>query len=118
MEPLPPVGHGSRHASIPKLVAVLSISVYAPCSQLDQGLWRYLMAGATSAWGFDVGVTSLKAIKLRRDGDQVAVEAFEVVEHEKFLSEPDIDRDAVIRATLEKFLAHHPIRRDKVFISV
>ena len=76
------------------------------------------MAGAQSAWGFDVGVTSLKAIKLRRDGEQVSVEAFEVVDHEKFLSEPDVDKDATVRATLEKFLAHHPIRRDRVFIGV
>ncbi|MGN6367328.1 MAG: type IV pilus assembly protein PilM [Phycisphaerae bacterium] len=76
------------------------------------------MAGAPSAWGFDVGVTSLKAIKLRRDGEQVSVEAFEVVEHDKFLSDPDVDRDATIRATLEKFLAHHPIRRDRIFIGV
>ena len=76
------------------------------------------MAGAQSAWGFDVGVTSLKAIKLRRDGEQVSVEAFEVVDHDKFLSEPDVDKDATIRATLERFLAHHPIRRDRVFIGV
>ncbi len=38
------------------------------------------MAGAQVAWGIDVGVSSLKAIKLRRDGDRVTVEAFEVIE--------------------------------------
>jgi type IV pilus assembly protein PilM len=76
------------------------------------------MAGAQSAWGFDVGVTSLKAIKLQRDGDQVSVEQFEVVEHDKFLSDPDVDRDATIRATLEKFIAHHPMRREHLFIGV
>ncbi|HUO08547.1 MAG TPA: type IV pilus assembly protein PilM [Phycisphaerae bacterium] len=76
------------------------------------------MAGAPSAWGFDIGVTSLKAIKLQRDGDQVSVEQFEVVEHDKFLSDPDVDRDATIRATLEKFIAHHPMRREHLFIGV
>ncbi len=76
------------------------------------------MAGAQTAWGLDVGVTSLKAIKLRRDGDLVTVEAFDVVDHEKFLSEPDVDRDDMIRRTLMKFLQHHPIRRERIYIGV
>jgi type IV pilus assembly protein PilM len=76
------------------------------------------MAGAQTAWGLDVGVTSLKAIKLRRDGELVSVEAFDVVEHDKFLSEPDVDRDAMIQRTLQKFLLRNPIRRERVYIGV
>ena len=76
------------------------------------------MAGAQTAWGLDVGLTSLKAIKLRRDGDMVSVEAFDVVEHDKFLSEPDVDRDAMIQQTLQKFLLRNPIRRERVYIGV
>jgi type IV pilus assembly protein PilM len=76
------------------------------------------MAGAQTAWGLDVGVTSLKAIKLRREGELVSVEAFDVVEHEKFLSEPDVDRDAMIQRTLQKFLLRNPIRRERVYIGV
>ena len=76
------------------------------------------MAGNQAAWGVDVGVSSLKAIKLRRDADRVLVEAFEVLEHDKFLSEPDVDRDALIRSTLQKFMSKHSIRRDLVFIGV
>jgi type IV pilus assembly protein PilM len=76
------------------------------------------MAGSQAAWGIDVGVSSLKAIKLRRDGDRVQVEAFEVLEHDKFLTEPDVDRDALIRATLQKFMTKHSVRRDLVFIGV
>lgn len=76
------------------------------------------MAGNQAAWGIDVGVSSLKAIKLRRDADRVLVEAFEVLEHDKFLSEPDVDRDALIRSTLQKFLNKHSVHRDLVFIGV
>jgi len=76
------------------------------------------MAGVPVAWGLDVGVSSLKAIKLRRDGDRVTVEAFDVMEHDKFLSEPDVDRDAMIRATLQKFVNKYGVRRDTVYISV
>src|SRR5436305_1909236 len=76
------------------------------------------MAGAQAAWGIDVGVTSLKAIKLRRDGDRATCEAFDVVEHDKFLSEPDVDRDEIIRRSLSKFLERNPIRGERVFIGV
>ena len=76
------------------------------------------MAGAQAAWGIDVGVSSLKAIKLRRDGDRVLIEAFEVMEHDKFLSEEGADRDALIRSTLQKFMAKYGIRNDVVFIAV
>jgi type IV pilus assembly protein PilM len=76
------------------------------------------MAGAQSAWGIDVGVSSLKALKLRRDGDRVTVEAFDVIEHDKFLTEPDVDRDALIRSTLQKFMNKHGARRDVVYIGV
>jgi type IV pilus assembly protein PilM len=76
------------------------------------------MAGNQAAWGIDVGVSSLKAIKLRRDADRVLVEAFEVLEHDKFLTEPDVDRDALIRSTLQKFMSKHSVRRDLVFIGV
>ncbi len=76
------------------------------------------MAGAQVAWGIDVGVSSLKAIKLRRDGDRVTVEAFEVIEHDKFLTEPDVNRDALIRATLQKFMAKYAVRRETIYIGV
>ena len=76
------------------------------------------MAGSQVAWGLDIGATSLKALKLRRDGDRVAVEAFDVIEHDKFLSEPDVDRDAIIRTTLQKFIDRNNPRRDTLIISV
>ena len=76
------------------------------------------MAGNQAAWGIDVGVSSLKALKLRRDGERVVVEEFEVIEHDKFLTEPDVDRDALIRDTLKKFMNKYSLKRDIVFIGV
>jgi type IV pilus assembly protein PilM len=76
------------------------------------------MAGTQVSWGLDVGTTSLKAIKLARSGEKVTIEAFDVVEHDKFLSEPDIDRDAIIRTSLAKFLERNPVRRDQLFVGV
>lgn len=76
------------------------------------------MAGAQSAWGIDVGVSALKAIKLRKDGGRVTVEAFEVIEHDKFLTEADADRDALIRGSLQKFMNKYGVKRDAVYIGV
>lgn len=76
------------------------------------------MARANSAWGIDVGVTSLKAVKLRRDGTEAAVEAFDVVEHDHFLTEPDVDRDEIIRHTLAKFLERNALKGEAVFVGV
>lgn len=74
------------------------------------------MASSQVAWGLDIGATALKAIKLRRDGDRAVVEAFDVIEHDKFLSEPDVDRDGIIRTTLQKFIDRNNPKRDTLII--
>ncbi len=74
------------------------------------------MASSQSAWGIDVGTTAIKAIKLRRDGDKVSLEAMEVIEHSHFLSEPDIDRREIIRESLGRFLEHYSLHGEQVFI--
>ena len=48
----------------------------------------------------------------------MTIEDFEVIEHDKFLTEPDVDRDALIRATLQKFVTKHAVRKDVVYIGV
>ncbi len=75
------------------------------------------MPSSQEAWGIDVGTTALKAIKLRREGDKVYLEAMEVVEHSGFLSEPDVDRKEIVRESLAKFVEKHPLRGERLFIS-
>ena len=41
------------------------------------------MAKASTVWGIDVGQCALKAVKLHRAGEDVTVEAFDIIEHEK-----------------------------------
>ena len=43
------------------------------------------MAG-NFAWGIDVGNCALKAVKLVREGDQLRVDDFDIIEHETVLS--------------------------------
>ncbi len=69
-----------------------------------------------TAWGIDVGTTALKAMKIRRDGEKIYLEAMEVIEHSRFLSEADADRKEIVRESLAKFLERHPLRGERVFI--
>ena len=74
------------------------------------------MASSQSAWGIDVGTTAIKAIKLRREGTQVFLEAMEVIPHSRFLSEPDVDRREIVRESLTHFLERYPMRGERVFV--
>ncbi|NNM84793.1 MAG: type IV pilus assembly protein PilM [Phycisphaerales bacterium] len=76
------------------------------------------MAGTQVAWGIDIGTTALKAMKLRREGDKLELLAMDVIDHERFLTEVDVDRKEVVGQTLRKFLDRNPIlHREKVFVS-
>ncbi len=70
----------------------------------------------SAAWGIDVGTTAIKAIKLRRDGEKVFLEAMEIIEHSHFLSAPDIDRREIIRESLGHFLERYSLHGEQVYI--
>jgi type IV pilus assembly protein PilM len=77
------------------------------------------MATGKSVWGIDIGQCALKAIKLQGgDGDGLHVEAFDVIEHPKILSQPDADRRQLIRNALEQFLARNSVAGCTVVIAV
>ncbi|HMD55556.1 MAG TPA: type IV pilus assembly protein PilM [Phycisphaerae bacterium] len=75
------------------------------------------MARWQEAWGIDIGTTALKAMKVRREGDKVFLEALEFIEHRRFLNEPDVDRKEVVRESLARFLESHPLRSETVYIA-
>ncbi len=76
------------------------------------------MAAANSVWGIDVGQVALKALKLRNGGEQVEVEAFDIIEHPKVLTRDDADRDQLIRNALEQFLDRNNVQGSDVYVSV
>lgn len=76
------------------------------------------MASSKSIWGIDIGQCALKALKLAEVDGQLQVEAFDVVEHERVLSEPGVDRDASIRKAMATFLSRNPVHGETVAISV
>ena len=76
------------------------------------------MARARTVWGIDIGQCALKALRLRDVGGQAEVAEFEVLPHPRILSEPEVDRDQLIRDALQRFLASHSIAGSRVIISV
>jgi type IV pilus assembly protein PilM len=76
------------------------------------------MATAKTVWGIDIGQSALKALKLRSADGQLQVEAFDIIEHPKILSQPDADRAQLVRNALEQFLARNSVTGSTVMISV
>ena len=68
------------------------------------------MATPRSVWGIDVGQCALKALRLRQNDDgAVEVEALDVVEYPRILSEADVDKSQSIRNALDTFLSRNSV---------
>jgi len=75
------------------------------------------MATVKTVWGIDIGQCALKALKLRSVEGELRVEAFDVIDHPKILTQPDVDRDQLIRNALEQFLARNNVQGSVVVVS-
>src|SRR3954453_20255298 len=73
---------------------------------------------ANFAWGIDVGNRALKAVKLVREGDQLRVDDFEVIEHETVLSNAGDNKETLVGNALASFVQRHPFRGGQVAIGV
>jgi type IV pilus assembly protein PilM len=76
------------------------------------------MATPKTVWGIDIGQVALKAVKLRNAEGELQVEAFDIIEHSKILSEPDADPKVLIRSALEQFLARNNVSDSLVAVAV
>jgi type IV pilus assembly protein PilM len=76
------------------------------------------MAKERSAWGIDIGQRALKALKLQSVGGELQAVAFEIIEHPNILTEPDVDKQELIRSALEQFLSRNSVAGSAVCVSV
>src|SRR3954468_18238164 len=76
------------------------------------------MATPKFAWGIDIGNRALKAIKLIREGDQIRVDDFDVIEHETVLSNSGDNREQLIVNALTNFSQRHPMKGGAVSVGV
>src|SRR3954471_1900053 len=70
------------------------------------------------AWGIDVGNRALKAVKLVREGDQLRVDDFDVIEHETVLSNAGDNKDSLVQTALANFIQRHSFKGGQVAIGV
>src|SRR5213082_2519856 len=70
------------------------------------------------AWGIDVGNRALKAVKLVRDGDQLRVDDFDVIEHETVLSNAGDNKEELIKLALSNFATRHPGKGGQYAVAV
>ena len=75
------------------------------------------MAQNDTVWGIDIGQCALKALKLRNIEGDLRVEAFDVIDHPKILSQPDANRERLVRNALEQFLARNNVTGSAVAVS-
>ncbi len=73
---------------------------------------------AKSAWGIDIGQCALKALKLAEVNGELQVVALEVIEYPKILSQPDADRDELIRGALVEFTGRNDLRNCRIIVAV
>ncbi|HWP40202.1 MAG TPA: type IV pilus assembly protein PilM [Tepidisphaeraceae bacterium] len=76
------------------------------------------MASARFAWGIDVGNRALKAVKLVRDGEQLKIDDFELIEHEHVLSNAGDNKESLIQTALANFVQRHPMKGGVVAVGV
>jgi type IV pilus assembly protein PilM len=80
------------------------------------------MAGEyNSVWAIDIGNNSLKALRLRSEGDVVEVIGFDNIQHGKVLTGSGIkpeERDELIALSLRQFVKQNDLGKDDIVISV
>ena len=79
------------------------------------------MAKNGAVWGIDVGQCALKALRCRpheKDDNRLVVEAFDYIEYPKILTQPEANREELVREALEQFLSRNTFAGDRVAISV
>ncbi len=76
------------------------------------------MAHPKAAWGIEIGAHAIKAIRLEREGSEVAVSDFAVIPHKKVLTTPDLDQDELVRLSLGQFISQKSLEGEHLVMSV
>ncbi len=79
------------------------------------------MAKSNAVWGIDIGQCALKALRCRpheTDEGRIVVEAIDIIEYPKILSQPEANSEELVRDALDLFLSRNEVKGDRVAISV
>src|SRR3954451_8830324 len=75
------------------------------------------MAKSDAVWGIDIGQCALKALRCRpheKDDNRLVVEAFDYIEYPKILTQPEANRDELIREALQQFVSRNDLTGERV----
>jgi type IV pilus assembly protein PilM len=79
------------------------------------------MAKSNAVWGIDIGQCALKALRCRphdKEEKRMVIEAFDYIEYPKILTQPEANREELIREALEQFVSRNDVSGDSVAIAV
>jgi type IV pilus assembly protein PilM len=79
------------------------------------------MAKSDAVWGIDIGQCALKALRCRphdKDEKRLIVDAFDYIEYPKILTQPEANRDELIREALQQFVSRNEVAGERVAIAV
>ncbi len=78
------------------------------------------MAKSDAVWGIDIGQCALKALRCRPHDTEskMVVEAFDYIEYPKILTQPEANREELIREALQQFVSRNDIAGESVAIAV
>jgi type IV pilus assembly protein PilM len=79
------------------------------------------MANSNAVWGIDIGQCALKALRCRpheKDENRMVVEAFDYIEYPKILTQPEANREELIREALQQFVSRNDVAGESVAIAV
>lgn len=76
------------------------------------------MAASKAVWGVDLGQCALKAIRIQPGENGLDAVDYVYIEHPKILSQPDVDRDALVDEAMKKFLDQHDLAKEAIVVGV
>lgn len=79
------------------------------------------MANSNAVWGIDIGQCALKALRCRpheKEEHRLVVEAFDYIEYPKILTQPEANREELIREALQQFVSRNEVSGESVAIAV
>src|SRR5262245_42852221 len=79
------------------------------------------MAKSNAVWGIDIGQCAVKAMRCRphdKDDHRIVVHAFDYIEYPKIRTQPEANRDELIKEALEQFVSRNELEGESVAIAV
>lgn len=76
------------------------------------------MSSKKEAWGVEVGAQAIKAMKLGKHGNEVALLDFDIMPFKQVLTTPDLNVEEAIRVNLDALATKHEFDKSTVVVSV